>query len=623
MFAFAPTHGVAGTQVTIQGQGFSSNAASDTVSFNGATATVLSASSNQLMVGVPGGATTGPISVTVGGQTATSAQSFVMDTGDAPTITAVTPVVAVGGTVTVSGTNLAPFAADTTAQMAGLNMTGISSLSNTQLQYLVPSNAISGHVAVQTLYGSATSATPVAVLPSSVAGEVASSSVTYITANGSATAFNTGAAGQYGVLTFDAAQGANLELTLNGITITGTSSTEIGVNVYGPTGSVVMTYDCYSTSPAASCRIPLWNLPAGTYAAVISPQYAGDTISLNAILAADTTGPALTANTPATVNLAAGEVERLTFTANAGDTVALQLAGVSTTPSGQAMYVQIYTPGTLPVPTGSGANAYATFSATSASTANLTNLPSSGTYIAVVSIIPGTPGSAHLTLAAGVTGTAPATGASQSYQTSDGGQNAYLTFTANQGDNLELTINGIQIAGQSSTEVGVNVYEANGTNVASQGCYTTSPGAGCRLALWNLASGTYTVIVSPQYPTNTIGFNAILEPDTIGPALVASAPATVNLAAGEVERFTFNASAGGTVALQLSGVTTTPAGQNMYVQVYAPGVVPTASNNLALIYTSSSTTSNLQNLPATGTYTAIVSLIPGTPGNAQLTLTSQ
>ncbi|WP_325432472.1 IPT/TIG domain-containing protein, partial [Dyella sp.] len=162
MFAFAPTHGVAGTQVTIQGQGFSSNAASDTVSFNGATATVLSASSNQLMVGVPGGATTGPISVTVGGQTATSAQSFVMDTGDAPTITAVTPVVAVGGTVTVSGTNLAPFAADTTAQMAGLNMTGISSLSNTQLQYLVPSNAISGHVAVQTLYGSATSATPVA-----------------------------------------------------------------------------------------------------------------------------------------------------------------------------------------------------------------------------------------------------------------------------------------------------------------------------------------------------------------------------------------------------------------------------------------------------------------------------
>ncbi|HTV85599.1 MAG TPA: IPT/TIG domain-containing protein, partial [Dyella sp.] len=162
IFAFMPTHGIAGTEVTLQGQGFSSNAASDTVSFNGATATVLSASSTQLVVSVPGGATTGPISVTVGGQTATSAQSFVMDTGDAPTITAVTPVVAVGGTVTVSGTNLAPFAADTTVQMAGLNMTGISSLSNTQLQYLVPSNAISGHVAVQTLYGSATSATPVA-----------------------------------------------------------------------------------------------------------------------------------------------------------------------------------------------------------------------------------------------------------------------------------------------------------------------------------------------------------------------------------------------------------------------------------------------------------------------------
>jgi YD repeat-containing protein len=618
IFAFMPTQGLTGTAVSIQGQGFSSNAASDTVNFNGVNATVLSASSSQLVVSVPGGATTGPISITVGSQTVTSAQPFVVDNGIAPTITQVTPVVAIGGTVTVTGANLAPLSADTTVQMAGIAITNLSVWTDTQLQYTVPSNAVSGHVTVNTLYGMATSTDPVAVLPSGVANETANAPTSYLTANGNPIAFSTESPGQMGVLTFDATQGDNLELTLNGLTITGTSSTEIGVTVYGPTGSVVVNANCSSTSPGASCRIPLWNLPAGTYAAVISPQYAGDTVSFNAILSPDAMGPALTANTPATVNLAAGEVERLTFTANAGGAVALQLAGVSTTPSGQAMYVQIYTPGTVPLDT--GANTYTTFNTTTTTTVNLANLPSSGTYMAVVSIVSGTPGSAQLTFAPGVTAAVSDNGAAQSYQTSEGGQNVYMTFTANQGDNLELTINGLQIAGSSATGVYVNVYNANGGNVAGLSCYTTNPGASCRLPLWDLAAGTYTVIVSPSYSTDILSFNAILEPDTIGPALAASTPTTVNLAAGEVERLTFTANAGDNVALELSSVTTTPAGQNMYVQVYSPGTV-TTTNAYTTFDTTSLTTANLQNLPATGTYTAIVSIISGTPGSAQLTLT--
>jgi large repetitive protein len=618
IFAFTPTYGVAGTQVTIQGQGFSSSAASNTVSFNGVPATVLSASASQLVVDVPSGASTGPITVTVGGQTVTSSQPFAIDdTAFPPTITQVTPVVAVGGTVTVTGTHLLPIANDTTMQMDGIGMPLITSMADTQMQYTVPADAISGHVTVETPYGAATSAAPVAVLPSSVASQASGAPVTYLTANGSSTAFNTGTAGQVGVLTFDAAQGANLELTLNGMAISGGNSTEFGITVYGPNGSVVLSYDCYSTYPGASCRLPLWNLPAGTYAAVISPQYSNDAISFNAILEPDTIGPALVPGTPTTVNLAAGEVERLTFTANAGDTIALQLAGVNTTPSGQAMYIQVYAPGTVPVATGSGTNYYTILSTTSTGTINLQNLPSTGTYIVVASIPYGTPGSMQLLLADGVMGTVPANGVAQSYQTNEGGQNVYLTFTANQGDNLELTINGLQITG-GSTEIGVNVYNASGTNVGSQDCYSSGPGAGCRLALWNLAAGTYSVVVSPQYPSNTLSFNATLEPDTIGPALALSTPTAVSLAAGEVERFTFSANAGDNVALQLSGVSTTPAGQAMYVQVYAPGVVPTANNTMTLLSTAGSTTSNLQNLPATGTYTAIVSIVSGTPGSAQL-----
>jgi YD repeat-containing protein len=121
IFAFMPTHGQAGTQVTIQGQGFDSNAANDIVSFNGAVATVLAASATQLVVAVPGGATTGPISVSVGSQTATSATQFAVDdTGVPPTITQVSPlVVSVGGTVTVTGAHLAPSAGGTVVQMGG------------------------------------------------------------------------------------------------------------------------------------------------------------------------------------------------------------------------------------------------------------------------------------------------------------------------------------------------------------------------------------------------------------------------------------------------------------------------------------------------------------------------
>lgn len=73
---FTPTSGMAGATVTISGTNFSSIIANNTVQFNGTTATITVATLNSLTVTVPPGATTGPITVTVGAQTATSATSF-------------------------------------------------------------------------------------------------------------------------------------------------------------------------------------------------------------------------------------------------------------------------------------------------------------------------------------------------------------------------------------------------------------------------------------------------------------------------------------------------------------------------------------------------------------------
>ena len=270
----------------------------------------------------------------------------------------------------------------------------------------------------------------------------------------------------------------------------------------------------------------------------------------------------------------------------------------------------------------SAATLYTIFNTATATTVNLTNLPSSGAYTAVVSIISGTAGSAQLTVASGVTGTQIDNGTVQSYRTNLAGQNVYLTFTANQGDNLNLTLNGLTITGSSANQVSANVFGPDGAKVLTYNCSTSNPGASCRLPLGNLAAGTYSVVVAPESPSSVISFNAILEPNTIGPALTLNVPTTVNLAAGQVEQYTFTANVGDTVALQLAGVSTSPGGQDMYLQVYLPGVA-VSSGAYETFDSASASVFTMSNVPASGTYTVVASIIPGTPGAAQLTLTNE
>jgi YD repeat-containing protein len=62
IFSFAPHEGVPGDQVTIVGSGFGAGVSN--VSFNGASATIVSVSGSRIVATVPAGATTGPITVT-------------------------------------------------------------------------------------------------------------------------------------------------------------------------------------------------------------------------------------------------------------------------------------------------------------------------------------------------------------------------------------------------------------------------------------------------------------------------------------------------------------------------------------------------------------------------------
>lgn len=109
ILGFSPSRGGLGTLVTIEGIAFASKAADNSVSFNGVQASVTSASANTLIAQVPAGALSGPITVSIASNTATSASSFTVLA--LPIITSVIPrgieAARPPGSLTLVGANLA------------------------------------------------------------------------------------------------------------------------------------------------------------------------------------------------------------------------------------------------------------------------------------------------------------------------------------------------------------------------------------------------------------------------------------------------------------------------------------------------------------------------------------
>lgn len=90
IFLIAPGSSLVNKPAEIRGFGFTSPPSSNAVAFNGTAATVLSATSSSILVTVPTGATTGPVTVTNSNGTATSPQVFTVLVP--PIITGVDPV---------------------------------------------------------------------------------------------------------------------------------------------------------------------------------------------------------------------------------------------------------------------------------------------------------------------------------------------------------------------------------------------------------------------------------------------------------------------------------------------------------------------------------------------------
>ena len=115
IFNVTPRTAATGATITIQGQGFSPNASLDRVTIGGAPVTVISATGTTLVVMIPNNGMSGPISVMVGGSTATS--EFNETVILTPIISSVQPRAILASTVGPVGTSVV---------VTGVNLTGSS-----------------------------------------------------------------------------------------------------------------------------------------------------------------------------------------------------------------------------------------------------------------------------------------------------------------------------------------------------------------------------------------------------------------------------------------------------------------------------------------------------------------
>ncbi|NML23595.1 hypothetical protein HHL16_22135 [Pseudoflavitalea sp. G-6-1-2] len=140
-----PLKGGAGTEVTILGEGFSTDAANNLIAFNGKPAEVLSASNGKLVVKAPAEVATGSISVTINGQK-TSGNVFTVV--PKPVLKTVTPLSAPAGRdIEFTGEYFSEFADEINITFNGKPATIVVSAEK-KMTVKVPAGAGAGNILV-------------------------------------------------------------------------------------------------------------------------------------------------------------------------------------------------------------------------------------------------------------------------------------------------------------------------------------------------------------------------------------------------------------------------------------------------------------------------------------------
>jgi YD repeat-containing protein len=169
---FTPQSGPVGQSVTIQGQGFSTTPSSNAVQFNGVAAVVAAATANSLTVTVPSSATTGLISVTVSGQSASSSTAFTVTAGALQSIAILptSPSIDAGGQQQFAATGT--YANGTQQNITASALWSSSSTAVASISNLAGSQGLVTGIGAGTATVTATSGSVIATATVQVAGPV-------------------------------------------------------------------------------------------------------------------------------------------------------------------------------------------------------------------------------------------------------------------------------------------------------------------------------------------------------------------------------------------------------------------------------------------------------------------
>ncbi len=598
---FTPSSGAVGASVTIYGTAFSSTPGLNTVKFNGVTASVVSASTTQIVTSVPVGATTGTISVNTPTGLATSSAPFTVSTSTAPTITSFTPTIGTAGTaLTITGANF-----DTTISNDWVTLNNryalVSSATSTAISTAVPALATSGRISVGTPAGNATSAADFFVPPGSAA--VSDVQVTGRMNFGDSQTVTISTANKIGLILFDGAAFQRASLKVNSF-----SMTNCMVGFYNPDGTQLVS--TIFVANGGFLDTPL--LPAtGTYTIVIDPS-GSNTGSINFTLydATDATGTITPGGPPVTVTTTTpGQNVRLNFLATAGQRISLQFSN-STFSGCFGVYEVIKSADEVTL----ASNGFCT----ATGFVDTVTLPVGGYYTLMVDPQGVTTGSQTVVLndvPPDVTGSITPGGSPVTITTTIPGQNAALTFSGTAGQRVSLLISGSTFPG--CIAVNNSIKKPDGTNLTSSNLCSPSE----FLDTVTLpVTGTYSIFIDPVGAV--VGSETLLLYDVPADATASITPGTpvtlTTTVAGQNGLATFSGTANQRVSVDVTGVSITGGSPQNWVTVSIKK--PDGTTLGSGIFDNGGGFIDLQTLPVAGTYTVLADFWGTATGTVTLTL---
>lgn len=474
--AFAPITGAVGMTVTIDGTGFSATPGANAVSFNGTPSTVTSATATHLVTTVPAGLQ--PATYTIGVTSPTGSavkDGFVVTAASgAPTITSFTPSLAASGTaLTVNGTNFETTPSNDNLQL-NLAPAQVGSATTTAIQATVSPTATTGHVAVATPNGTATTATYLWIPPPGYLVSKVESTVPVTLGSDTPTGVST--AGNFALLAFDGLEGHRAAVKITGVN--GDLFNQTWVTLFDPLGGSMR-----STPVVTSGFLDTVALRStATYSLAFAPAGAATTGHLVVYdVPPDFSSPIGfgDANAVPVITTVPGQNGHLTFAGAAGQRVSINQAGFSCFTSTTSLLA----PDGTSLATGCGG-----------AFIDRTTLATAGTYAILVDPKDENYGSTTVTLydvPADFSGTLPF-GTPTTVTTTVPGQNGRLTFTGTANHRIALNQTGFNCFLSSTT---INRPGQNGQDgtVLAQGC------GGSFIDTQTLdVTGTYSILIDPS-----------------------------------------------------------------------------------------------------------------------------